>query len=255
MTALEILFLAVAGVLAGAANTVAGGGTFISYPALLAVGLPPISANVTSAVGLVSGYAGGTLSFRRELAGQGRRMRRLLPTVLLGAATGAVALLATPASTFTAIVPFLVLAACALLFFQPRIKALVKQWRGATPVDGDRVGVATHVGVFVAAIYGTYFGAGLGVMLLAVLGALIVDHLQRINGLRTALALNIKIFGVLIFLFSGQVVWIAAAVLFVTAFVGGSLGAAVSRRLSEPVLRWTVILCGVVVAVMLFVTG
>lgn len=253
MSAFEIVVLALAGLAAGAANTVAGGGTFISYPTLIAMGYPPIVANVTSAVGLVSGYAGGSLSYKRELVGQGKRLVALGPSVVLGSVSGALLLLFTPNDAFELIVPWLVLLSCALLLAQPRIKAAVARHRQDRDATSERLGIGVHAGVFIGAVYGTYFGAGLGVVLLAVLGIFVVDRLQRINGLRTALSLLIKVIGVAVFLFSGQVAWLAAGILAITAYVGGTLGATISRRLSENVLRWTVILCGLTVAVVLLV--
>lgn len=254
MTPLEVLLLGLAGVAAGAANTVAGGGTFISYPALLALGHSPITANVTSAVGLVSGYLGGSVSYRRELTGQGSRMWQLAPTVAVGAVAGAVLLLLTPGETFSAIVPYLVIAACLLLVVQPWMKGYVQRHRERNGRDASqRLSPAVHVGVFASAVYGTYFGAGLGVLLLAVFGVLVADGLQRLNGLRSVVSLLIKVIGVAVFAFSGQVAWLPVLVLAPTAYLGGILGAAISRRLSETVLRYTVISCGLVVAVMLLV--
>ena len=225
---------------------------------MLALGLPPVSANVTSAVGLVSGYLGGSLSYRQELQGQGSRMGQLLLPVIIGSILGAALLLVTPQETFNAIVPYLILTACLLLAAQPYIKRLVqtagKQETGPASQVGlatQTVGLATRLGIGIAAVYGTYFGAGLGVILLAVLGALVVDGLQRLNGLRSALSLSIKVIGVLIFLFSGQVAWLPALTLFVSAYGGGVLGAVVCRRMSEAVLRYTVIACGLIVVALL----
>src|SRR5699024_8521139 len=132
-----------------------------------------------------------------------------------------------------AIVPFMVLAACLLLAVQPRVRASVERTRGDSGGEGSQVGPALLGAVLIASVYGSFFGAGLGVMLLAILGSLIADGLQRINGLRQALSLGVKGCGVLIFLFSGKVSWLIAAILFVTAFFGGSIGAVLTRRLSE----------------------
>jgi uncharacterized protein len=253
VSGVELLILAVAGVGAGMANTVAGGGTFVSYPVLVSLGLSPISANVTSAVGLISGYVGGSLSYRRELVGQRERFRRMAPAALVGAVTGAFLLLATPGATFDALVPWLVLSASLMLLAQPYVKkwVLIRRSRAGSPRSD--VGIAAHVGIFFGGVYGTYFGAGLGVVLLAVLGALIIDDLQRLNGLRTVQSLMIKVLGVAIFVFSGQVDWLMAATLAVAAYLGGTLGAVVTRRMTEGVLRGTVIACGLIVFVYLLV--
>jgi uncharacterized membrane protein YfcA len=244
----ELVILGLTGLAAGVANTVAGGGTFVSYPVLVALGLSPISANVTSAVGLISGYVGGSLSYRRELDGQRERFLRMMPTALGGAVTGALLLLATPSATFDTLVPYLVLSASLMLVAQPHVKRwLLVRRTHLTSRSKQDVGIAAQVGVFAGSIYGTYFGAGLGVVLLAVLGALILDDLQRLNGLRTAQSLLIKFVGVAIFLFSGEVEWLMAATLAVSAYAGGTLGAVVTRRMTEGVLRGTVIACGLFV--------
>jgi uncharacterized protein len=255
MSVVDVLLLGLVGVAAGAANTIAGGGTFIAYPALIALGFPPITANITSAVGLLSGYLGGSVSYRRELLGQGWRMRQVVPAALIGAVTGAVLLLLTPGETFSDIVPYLVLLACGLLVIQPRMKALVQQRNARNGKDQSRrLSPAVHAGILLAAVYGTYFGAGLGVILLAVFGVLVVDGLQRLNGLRTAVSLLIKVIGVAIFSFSGQVAWLAVLILAPMAYLGGVLGAVISRRMSERVLRYTVISAGLGVAVVLLVS-
>ncbi|MEJ7771739.1 MAG: sulfite exporter TauE/SafE family protein [Geodermatophilaceae bacterium] len=250
-----IAILIAAGVAAGAANTVAGGGTFVSYPILLSLGLSPIAANVTSAVGLISGYAGGSVSYRRELRGQGSRLRSMAIVAFVGAVSGALLLLVTPGEVFSSIVPYLVLAACVLLMVQGRLSRTLTESRTRTSTPAREVGVLAQVGVFFGAVYGTYFGAGVGVLLLAVLGSLIADDLQRINGLRTLLSLGIKLVGVGIFAFSGEVAWAYALVLLPSAYAGGVLGAQITRRMSSVVLRGTVIACGLLVAALLLLNG
>lgn len=246
--------VAVAGVLAGAVNAIAGGGTLISFPALLAVGVPAVTANITSSVGLVTGYLGGAVGYRRELAGQRDRMRALASVAVGGGVLGAVLLLVTPADSFRALVPYLVLLSCLLLAMQPRLARRVAARRAEY---GRAVGLTptVHLGVFVAAIYGSYFGAGLGVLLLGVLGTLVADSLQRLNGLKTVLAFVVNLVGVLIFLVSGQVAWLFAATLVVCSYAGGLLGARVARLLSATVLRVGVVTLGVVVGLALLVTG
>lgn len=239
-----------AGLLAGAVNAVAGGGTLISFPALLAVGLPPISANITSSVGLVSGYAGGSLAYRRELEGQRERLLALLPFALGGGVAGAVLLLVTPDATFRAVVPYLVLASCALLALQPWLARRLADQRH----EADAVHGATRIGVAVAAVYGSYFGAGLGVLLLAVLGILVADDLQRLNALKGLLSLVINLVGVAVFVVVGQVAWGYAAILAVTAYVGAAGGVLVARRLPESAMRAAVVVLGAVVGIALLVT-
>jgi uncharacterized membrane protein YfcA len=249
VTPAHAALVAGAGVVAGAINAVAGGGTLVAFPALLGVGVGPLTANITCSVGLLSGYAGGSVAYRRELAGQRDRVRALLPFAVLGGIVGAVLLLVTPPSTFRAIVPFLVLLAALLLAAQPRLsRALGLQQRGEQDVHwAARAGVAT------AAVYGTYFGAGLGVLLLAVLGILVADGLQRLNALKGVLSLLINIVGAAVFVVSARVDWGYALALAIGAYVGGTLGVSVARRLPPTVMRAAVVTLGLVVGVVLLV--
>jgi uncharacterized membrane protein YfcA len=249
------VLISLAGLLAGGVNAVAGGGTLISFPALLAVGVPPVAANITSSVGLVSGYLGSAVGYRRELSDQRGRMRSLAIVAMLGGAVGAVVLLVTPADSFRMIVPYLVMLACLLLAGQPRLARWVARRPGGSNHPGDGVTPLVKAGVFVAAIYGSYFGAGLGVLLLGVLGILVSDSLQRLNGLKNMLSFVVNLVGVLIFVVSGQVLWTFAGLLLVSSYVGGVLGARVARRLSPVVLRYSIVTLGLVVAVVLIVTG
>lgn len=251
MSPFDLLVVAGGGLLAGAVNAVAGGGTLISFPALLAAGLSPFVANITSSVGLLTGYAGGSVAYRRELAGQERRIRGLGVAAVLGGAVGAAVLLATPASSFEAIVPWLVLLATALLAVQPRLARLVAARREGVDERESEITWPVRGGVFVGAVYGSYFGAGLGVLLLALLGILLEDGLQRLNALKGLLSLIVNVVGVLIFVWSGQVDWLAAAVLAVTAYLGGTVGVTLARRLPAAWLRGGVVVLGVVVTVSL----
>ncbi|WP_018503189.1 sulfite exporter TauE/SafE family protein [Parafrankia discariae] len=301
----DAVLVAGAGLLAGGVNAVAGGGTLIAFPALLATGLPALTANITSSVGLVTGYAGGALGYRRELRGQTSRLKALGPPAMLGGLVGAVVLLLTPSDGFRSAVPFLVIVACLLLAAQSRLAALVARRRAAalvttprgepgkpaagrpvagTPVAGGpvaRTPVAgglvadepaaggpvrgepsvgavtwpTRVGVFVAGVYGSYFGAGLGVVLLGVLGILLVDELQRTNALKTLLSFGVNAIGVVVFLVTAQVSWAYAGILVVTSAAGGVLGARVARRLPAPALRAAVVVLGLVVALVLLIRG
>lgn len=248
MTPGHVVLLAVAGFLAGAINAVAGGGSLISFPALLAVGLPSVTANVTNTVALWPGYIGGTVPYRAELSAQRARVIALGLTSLVGAALGAVLLLTTPASVFTLLVPYLVLASCALLAVQPTVAARVAV---GTRDGGATAGLPLHLGVLAASVYGAYFGAGLGVMLLAILGILLPEGLSELNGLKNALSLTINTLALLAFVFFGPVRWVAVLIMAVTSLVGGLAGARVARRLSSRVLRLVVIIFGVVVAVKL----
>jgi uncharacterized membrane protein YfcA len=246
MDAGTVLLLAAAGFGAGAVNAVGGGGSLISFPALLAAGYPSIAANVTNAVALLPGYLGGSLAYRPELALQRERIRALAPTSVLGATAGTALLLVSPATLFEAIVPWLILAACALLALQPRAAAIAVTHRhrgGST--------ATLHGGLFTATLYGGYFGAGLGIVLLALLGALLPDDIQPLNALKGLLSLLVAVICAAGFAVFGPVAWDAALVLGVACLPGGVAGVRVARRLPAPVLRGVVIAFGVAVALVL----
>jgi uncharacterized membrane protein YfcA len=241
--------LAGAGFGAGVVNAVAGGGSLITFPALLAAGYPSVTANVTNAVAVLPGYAGGSLAYRPELTGQGGRIRALAVTSAIGAATGAALLLVSPASVFEAIVPWLILAACGLLAAQPRVAAATRR-RNSAPSP-----LALHAALFAATVYGGYFGAGLGIMLLAILGVFVEDGLQRLNALKGVLSLLVATVSAAGFALFGPIAWDAAALVGVTCLLGGAAGVSVARRLPAAVLRAVVITYGVIVAVVLLVSA
>jgi len=244
--------LAAAGLVAGAVNAVAGGGSLISFPALLAAGYPSVTANVTNTVALFPGYAGSVAGGREELRGQGRRIRSVAVTGVVGACLGALLLLTTSGEVFRRVVPFLILLACLLLVLQPRLARAVRERQE----PGSRgVGVGLQVGVLLAAVYGAYFGAGLGVMLLGILGVLLHERLQRVNALKNVLSLIINAVALVAFGLFGPVAWDAVAVIAVASLVGGYGGARVARRIPATVLRAGVVAYGVVVAVVLLVRG
>lgn len=247
MSAGQAALLAGAGFLAGAVNAVAGGGSLISFPALLGAGYGSVTANVTNAVAVLPGYLGGSLAYRRELAGQRRRVMELAATGAVGAVAGAVLLIESPASVFKAIVPFLILGSCALLAAQPAIARVVK--------PGKRHRRWLHAGVFVASVYGGYFGAGLGILLLGVLGLTLADSLQRLNALKGLLSLVIGLAAVVYFALFGPVAWGPAAVMAVASLLGGQAGVAVARRLKPGPLRALIVAFGVAVAIALLVNG
>jgi uncharacterized protein len=244
----QLALLGGAGLLAGSVNAVAGGGSLISFPALLAVGYPSVQANVTNNVALLPGYVGGTLAYREELRGQGRRARALGLTSAVGGLAGAILLNVSPPGVFEAIVPFLILLSCGLLVAQPAAsRAVERRGHQGRPA-------LVHASTLLAAIYGGYFGAGLGIMLLAALGAFLPDDLQRLNALKGLLSLVISAVAVVYFALFGPVVWAAAAVMAVTSLIGGQLGVRLARRLSGPALRWVVVAFGTTVAIVLLVT-
>lgn len=254
MTPWDALLVAGSGLVAGALNAVAGGGTLVAFPALLATGMSARMANIVSTIGLVPGYAGGSVAYRRELEGQGSRVRALSITSLAGGVAGAVILLLTSDAAFDAVVPFLILGSCLLLAVQPRLGAWVARRQGEHR-GGHEITWVVQTGVFVSAVYGSYFGAGLGVMLLAVLGILLDEGLQRLNALKGLLSLVINAIAVVVFVASGEVAWWFTVILAVSAWFGGTGGVAIARRLSPTLLRGTVIVLGVGVAVALLVKG
>lgn len=252
MTVLEAIGLACAAFAAGGINAVAGGGSLVSFPALLAAGYPAKAANVTNTVALWPGHVGGSLGYRDLLVPQRRTVVALSTSSILGAIAGSAILLATPESAFEAIVPFLILFAVLLLTLQTRIAVFVATRRQPGDASG-RVPVALHAAVFGLAVYGAYFGAGLGILTLAVLGIVLPDDLQRSNALKGVLSLLINAVAVIYFAAFGPVEWLPAIVMAAAALAGGYLGVHVARRLSSQVLRAAVVLFGLVVAGILFV--
>jgi uncharacterized membrane protein YfcA len=245
-----LAFLLVAGLLAGAVNAVAGGGSLLVFPALLAVGFPPLAANVTNSVAQWPGYVGIVAGNRVDL--QGQRRRALLTTfvAVLGSAVGCALLLVLPDAVFDAVVPALVLAASAMLAAQPWIK----RWIGAPEVGATDRNRALLPAVFLAAIYGGYFGGALGVILIATLALCTHDGLVRLNALKGLLSLVIATITVVIFAVAAPVDWLAVALLAPTTLAGGYLGAKLARRLREDVLRWCVVALGLAVGIYLLVT-
>jgi uncharacterized membrane protein YfcA len=246
----DIALLVAAGLAAGAVNAVAGGGSLISFPALLAAGLPSVTANVTNAVAVLPGYLGGTIGYRRELEGQRPRAVALGLTTAIGGVAGAALLVVSPAGLFEALVPFLILAACGLLAAQPWLS---KRLKPPSAEPGAHRSPRLHAAAFASAVYGGYFGAGLGIMLLAVLALTIDDQLQRLNALKGLLSFVIGAASVAFFVAFGPVRWSAAAIMAVASFAGGQAGVVVARRLPANVLRGLVVAFGVVVAVWLLV--
>ncbi|TQN43885.1 hypothetical protein FHU33_3356 [Blastococcus colisei] len=252
MTPETVALLAAAGLLAGGVNAIAGGGSLISFPALLAAGYPAVTANVTNTVALFPGYAGSVVGGRPELGGQRARIRAIGVTSIVGAIGGAVLLLVSPGDVFSAIVPFLILLACALLVLQPWLARLVQRSSGSR--KGDR-SPTLQIGILLASVYGAYFGAGLGVLLLGVLGIFLPERLARTNALKNLLSLVINTVALIAFGIFGPVAWEAVLVVAVTSLVGGYLGARLARRIPSMLLRIIVVVYGVVVAVLLFLEG
>lgn len=238
----EAVALVAAGAAAGTINTVVGSGSMVSFPVLLAFGYSPVVANVTNTVGLVPGSLSGVVGYRHELEGQRRRIVRFVPVAIVGAMAGAALLLSLPASAFDAIVPAFVALALVLVLLQPRLadRMRARQSRGG----GD--GPLTVAAVLATSVYGGYFSAAQGILLLAVLGFALPDDLQRVNALKNVLQLTVNVVSALVFVLVADVAWSAAGLMAVGAMAGGLLGARYGRRLSPPVLRTVVVVVGVV---------
>jgi uncharacterized membrane protein YfcA len=249
---LEAVGLLAAAFAAGAVNAVAGGGSLISFPALLAAGYPAKTANVTNTVALWPGYLGGSLGYRRELGPQRRRIALLALPSVLGALAGSAILLSTSEDAFEAVVPFLILFATALMAFQKQLTDFAAKRRLSATHDAH-VPLLLQAAAFVVAVYGAYFGAGLGILTLALFAVLIPDDLQRLNALKGMSSLLINAVAVAYFALFGPVEWAPAAVMALGALAGGYLGAGVARRLGPDRLRSAVVVFGVAIAVILFV--
>ncbi len=248
MSLLQALAILAAGGAAGAINVVVGSGTLITFPVLLAFGYAPVVANVSNTIGLVPGSVAGAIGYRHELAGQGRRIRTLACATALGAATGATLLLTLPASAFKAIVPVFIAAALVLIVVQPRLATLLRRHRDDAH---GRVGPALMGAVFVTGVYGGYFGAAQGIMLLAVLGLALDDALQRLNATKNVLAGLANLLSGIIFALVAHVYWPAVGLIAIGSICGGTLGARYGRRLPPAPLRALIVAVGIVAIVRL----
>lgn len=243
----DFVLVGLAAVAGGAVNALAGGGTLITFPMLTAVGVPAVTANVTNTVALCPGYLGATFAQLSDLRGQTWRLWLLLPASVVGGIVGGILLLNTGERVFRALVPFLILLAAGLLAVQDPLRGWLTRragHRASTPAFEK----LAMLPVGVAAIYGGYFGAGLSVIVLAVLGLVLEDSLTRLNALKQAVAFAVNIAAAVFFLFSGQVVWSAAAVMAVGALAGGVVGGRLASSIQPATLRRIVVLIGVVVA-------
>jgi uncharacterized membrane protein YfcA len=234
-----------AGLAAGTLNTIVGSGSLITFPTLLALGYPPVVANVSNTIGLVPGSISGAVGYRRDLEGQRARITRLGIASVAGGLTGGVLLLVLPALVFRTVVPVLILVACLLVAFQPRLSRRVAAGDGpGRPHGGPRLFVA----VYATGVYGGYFGAAQGVILIALLGIFVDDGLQRLNAAKNVLAALVNGVAALLFVAFAHVAWVPAALLAAGAVVGGQVGAKLARRISPGWLRAVIVVVGVVVA-------
>lgn len=244
----HIILLIAAGLAAGAVNAIAGGGSLITFPSLIASGLPTVDANVTNSASVFPGYVSSVAASRADLAGQGRRLRVVLPVSVLGSAAGCALLLLTPARAFEVIVPFLVLGAAATLAFQQSLRGLVGHPR---TMSARRAAITLQVVVFVGAVYGGYFGAALGVMYVAALALILHEPINRINALKNVLSASVGLVTVVVFAIFAPVHWGAALTLAPATIIGGYAGAKLARRLPAKVLRLVIVVFGTAIGLVL----
>ncbi len=256
----EALAILAAGVGAGSINAVVGSGSLITFPTLLAFGFPPVVANVSNNIGMVSGNISGSFGYRRELAGQRGRLIRLGLLSCAGSLAGAALLLSLPPSAFQLIVPVLILLACVLVLVQPRLSAWVaarRENRGGDGRGGDnrgadgRGGPVLAAGVFLSAAYGGYFGAAQGVLIIGLLGTFLDESLQRVNGAKNILVTIVNATAAVVFILFAHVSWPAVLLIAGGSTVGGAIGARFGRRLPPTALRIIVVLVGVISSVKL----
>ncbi len=249
MSPWEVIAILLAGVAAGTINTVVGSGTLITFPTLLAFGIPPVTANVSNTVGLAPGSLSGAIGYRAELVGQRRRLVRLGSASLVGGIVGALLLLVLPSSAFDAIVPVLIVLGCVLVVLGPRIQRRVASRAAETGGLPEHGVWWVWPAVAAAGVYGGYFGAAQGVLLMAILGIGVADSMQRHNATKNVLALIVNGIAAVVFILVADVNWPVAGLIAVGSVIGGQIGATVGRRLPANVLRAVIVTVGVVAVV------
>lgn len=247
MSELDFILVGIAALIGGAVNALAGGGTLITFPMLTAVGIPAVAANVTNTVALCPGYLGGTFAQIKDLRGNPGRLWVMSLTGMLGGIAGSLLLLNTGEQTFRMLVPYLILLASALLAVQEPVRAWILRRAGEAGTGTVHEAMMVFA-VALSAVYGGYFGAGLGVMVLAVIGLVLNDTLTRINALKQLVSLATNVAAASFFVFSGKVVWPVALVMAVCALIGGTMGGRLAGRIRPVVLRTIVVIIGVVIA-------
>ncbi|HWU59697.1 MAG TPA: sulfite exporter TauE/SafE family protein [Microbacteriaceae bacterium] len=254
MSLLDAVILFVAGTAAGTINVVVGSGSLITFPVLVALGYPPVLANVTNNIGVLPGSASGVIAYRRELKGHWRKVLPLAACSAIGGATGALLLLVLPASAFQGIVPVLIIVACLLIIAAPWLK----RWSAArqaaaqkATAPGERATLLTSTAL--TGVYGGYFGAAQGVILLAILSIMLPGGMQRANAFKNVLAGVANGAAAVVFVFSTPVAWLAALIIAIGAFVGGQIGGSVGRRLPPVVFRVIIVAIGIVAIIYFYV--
>ncbi len=248
MSLLHATAIFAAGIAAGTINTVVGSGTLITFPTLLAFGYAPVVANVSNTIGLVPGAVSGTVGYRRELEGQRERALSLAAAASLGAIVGAVLLLILPSAAFKAIVPFFIAVALVLILAQKRLNKLIGNRRRG---HGERIGPATLAGTFCSGIYGGYFGAAQGILMLSILGLTIDDELQRLNAVKVITTGVTNLVAGVVFVIAAHVAWGPAGLIAAGSVLGGVLGSRYGRRLPPAALRGLIVIVGIVAIIRL----
>lgn len=248
LSGMDYLLATLAAVLAGAINALAGGGTLVTFPTLIALGIPPVTANVTSTVALSPGYLGATLAQWAAISTQRQRLWLVVPAAISGGILGGFLLLHTGEKLFQSLVPVLILLASVLLAIQQPMRTWLNRRSQNSGAHGIPAGWTFPLIAF-AAVYGGYFGAGLSVIVLAALALVLDDTLTRLNALKQAVALIVNAAAAVFFVFSGQVIWPVAALMAVGALAGGMAGGKLAGRINPDVLRWVVVFAGIVIAV------
>lgn len=251
MDIIDYILVIGAAMIAGGINALAGGGTLISFPILVAVGLPAVGANITNSVALLPGYLGATFAQFKDLKGQEKRLALALPAAAVGGLAGGILLLNTGEELFEDLVPYLILGASLLLAAQDRVRGWLMQRAKDGKTHPTEAWILLPVGL--AAVYGGYFGAGLSVIVLAVIGVVIEDTLTRLNAVKQLVGFVTNLAAVVFFIFSGQVNWPVALVMMAGSLVGGALGGRLAGRVKPVVLRRLVVTIGIIVAIVYFV--
>ena len=244
----DLVFVGIAALVAGAVNAIAGGGTLITFPILSALGVPLVAASVTNIVALCPGYLGGALAQRKDLRGQTKLLWLLLPAAVLGGLGGGALLLNTEEKAFRTLVPFLILGASALMAVQDPLRAWIAK-RGATVKSYLLSGIGVAILIAFAALYGGYFNAGLSIVIMGVLGLLLDETSTRLNAVKQAISFSTTGAAAVFFVFSADVLWVAALVMALAALAGGNLGGRLASRIKPATLRWCVVAAGTVVGI------
>ena len=251
ISGLNLVLIGFTAVAAGAINALAGGGTLITFPTLLAIGIPPITANVTNTVALCPGFMGGILAQLRDLSGQRRRFWMFLCASAIGGVIGSVLLLRTGERAFQVLVPFLILLASCLM----AVQGLIRIWlvrRSIRLKAKSRSEIWAVVLIGMVAIYGGYFGVAMSVVVLSLLGLMINDTLTRLNAIKQTVAFGANGAAAVLFIFSGKVVWLVALVMAVGSLIGGTLGGHLAGHIKPDTLRWIVVSIGIVLAIIYY---